>query len=85
MFTLNGHPADANAMREFILNENDAIARGPQFALMSDQDKQNVADSWLFETALLTALRTAAQSGNPVAAQQARQLAQTLLQRPNSP
>jgi len=85
MFTLNGRPIDPNAMYEFILNENDAIVHGPQFARMSDQDKQNVADSWLFQSALLTALRTAAQGGNPLAAQQARQLAQTLLQRLNSP
>jgi hypothetical protein len=51
---------------------------------MSDQEKQNIADTWIFETAVLTVLRTAGQNGDASAAQQATQLAQLLMQRLNA-
>ncbi len=81
MSTLKNTSMGPSQMREYILKVNDAIAQGPQFVRMSDAEKQNFADTWIFETSVLSLLRASAQRGDVQAQQQAVQLAQVVVQR----
>lgn len=85
MATLNGLQPDLQQTRQLAYNVNDSLAQGFQFAQMSDIQKQNASDFWIFETAMIRVLRDAAQAGDPQAAQQAVGLSQLVLQKLTNP
>jgi hypothetical protein len=78
--TLNGTRMNAQQTRELAFGVNDNLAQG-QFALMSDVDKQNSSDLWIFETTLIWTLRDLGQHGDAQSAQAAVDLSRTVLQR----
>lgn len=80
-FTLNGTRMNNADVQKLIFELNDAMAQSPQFAQMSDADRQTNADTWIMEVAILNMLRSSGQKGDTQAGQQAVQLARVVLQR----
>src|SRR5882757_5829772 len=77
---INGSRPNPPQTRELAFRVNDALAQRPQFAQMSDIDKQNSADTWIFETAMIHILREMGDHGDPQSAQQAIELSRMVLQ-----
>jgi hypothetical protein len=78
--TLHGTRMQAQQTRDLAFGVNDTLAQG-KFALMSDAEKQNSSDLWIFETAIIAILRDLGQHGDAQSAQQAVELSRTVLQR----
>jgi hypothetical protein len=77
--TLNGTQLNAQQSRDFILDVNDKLARGPQFVQMSAAEKQNRSDSLIFQAAMIAVLREMGQRDQQ-AKQQAVELSRTVMQ-----
>lgn len=82
---VNGLPPGPEQTRELVLNVNDSLVQGSQFARMSAVEKQNASDFWIFETAMIRLLQDAGQRGDVQAAQQAVGLSRLVLQKLNGP
>ena len=81
IYTINATALTNEQTRELVFGFNDAIAQGPAFAQMSNLEKQNSSDAWIFETAMITMLRARAMNGDRAAAQQAVALSRMVVQK----
>jgi hypothetical protein len=77
---LTGTTATNQQLREVILNVNDAIARDANFARAPALEKQNTADSLIFQSSMIILLRTMGQQ-DPDARQKSIELARVVMQR----
>lgn len=78
MTTLNGSDMNKNQSWEFIYRINDQLAQNPKFAQLSAREKQDESDKFIFQSAVISALRDEAAS-SPQAKQQAQELSHVVL------
>jgi hypothetical protein len=77
---LTGTSATNQQLREVILNVNDAIAQDANFARAPAVEKQNTADSLIFQSAMIILLQTMGQQ-DPDAKQKSIELARVVMRR----
>ncbi len=78
MTTLHGTDMNKQQSWAFIYGINDQLARSPQFAHLTAQQKQDESDKLIFQSAVISAVRDEAAT-NPEAKQQAQQLSEVVL------